>query len=347
MGKDDRLLRPEERVALQKLAEQPGDDGQRAAALLVLDAGETQAKAAEESGLTVNQVRYIAKKFREERLLAFPDALGLLPIEEEAIEDPVRESRLSAGTSGQLRRLQAEIDALANELKAILPQGGQYPYSPLAMLSLVRETAARYTPEIQTSILKPFEDMTADDLVDPETWKGIAYMIAYSAQFQASQARGALNEHLPEPIKPDTVYKSVRLSLDRITPEIAKDMAANLQGASREDLLDPETWKGIAYMLAYSTQFQAGQAKAKLNEQMPEPLKPDTILGFVMGGIDRFTPQTAKQIVASFEGATKEDLLDPETWKGVWYMLNYSLQFQAEQMMQRLGIETGEDDESE
>ena len=57
----------------------------------------------------------------------------------------------------------------------------------------------------------------------------------------------------------------------------------------------------------------------------------------LVGGIDRITPETAKEILASFEGATKEDLLDPDTWKGVWYMLNYSLQFQAEQMMQRLG----------
>ena len=71
------------------------------------------------------------------------------------------------------------------------------------------------------------------------------------------------------------------------------------------------------------------------------------------GGIDRITPETAKEILGSFEGATKEDLLDPDTWKGVWYMLNYSLQFQAEQLLQRFGRESeeagepGETDEPE
>ena len=61
MVNDESLLRSEERIALQQLAQQPDIDGQRAAALLALDEDKTQAAAAEESGLTVNQVRYIVK----------------------------------------------------------------------------------------------------------------------------------------------------------------------------------------------------------------------------------------------------------------------------------------------
>jgi transposase-like protein len=350
MVNDNSLLRSEERFALDQLAKEPDIDGQRAAALLALDEGKTQAAAAEESGLTINQVRYILKKFREERLLAFPDAIGLLPAEEDMQEEKdlsKKETRVSEVEAKRLNRLLADVDDLVNELKATLPDAGQYPYSPLKMLTLVRDTAARYTPEIQTSLLEPFEDMTRDDLVDPETWKGIAYMIAYSAQFQASQAKGVLNERLPEPIKPDTVAGSLRGGLDRITPEMVRDLMANLEGTSREDLLDPETWKGLAYMLAYSAQFQAGKTKDMLNEQLPDPLKPATLWGMFTGGIDRITPETAKEILASFEGATKDDLLDPETWKGVWYMLNYSLQFQAEQLRQRLSGEPEEADESD
>ena len=345
MVNDDSLLRSEERIALQKLAQQPDIEGQRAAALLALDEGKTQAAAAEESGLTVNQVRYIVKKFRSDRLLAFPDAIGLLPTEIEIVDESVEGPSGYEVRSSRLRRLLADVDELVNELRETLPDAGQYPYSPLRMLTLVRDTAARYTPEIQTRLLEPFEDMTREDLVDPETWKGIAYMIAYSAQFQASHTRDVLNERLPEPIKPDTVTSNVRGGLDRVTPEVVKDMIANLEGTSREDLLDPDTWKGIAYMIAYSAQFQAGKTKDMLNEQLPDPLKPDTLWGIVKGGIERITPQTAKEILASFEGASKEDLLDPETWKGVWYMLNYSLQFQAEQLRQRLSRESEGGDE--
>jgi hypothetical protein len=344
MTNDDRLLRSEERSALQQLAEQPGIDGQRAVALLALDEGKTQVAAAETSGLTTNQVRYIKKKFSEDRLLAFPNALALLPVQVEVEEEEI--ATAPSESSGQLNRLLVEIDNLMSELREALPDAGESPYSPLRMLALVRDTAAHYTPDVQVKLLEPFEGMVVEDLVDPQTWKGIAYMIAYSAQFQAVQAKDAMNERLPDPVKPDTVYENVRISLDRITPEVARDMAANLEGASREDFLDPDTWKGMAYMLAYSTQFQAGQAKDRLNETLPDPIKPDTIWSMVMGGINRFTPDVVKEIVASFEGATREDLLDPDTWKGVWYMLNYSLQFQAEQLRNRLiGEVQGEDEE--
>ena len=90
--------------------------------------------------------------------------------------------------------------------------------------------------------------------------------------------------------------------------------------------------------------FQAGQARDKMNESLPEQLQPDTMMRLIRGNIDRFAPEAAKELMANFEGATKEDLLDPDTWKGVWYMLNYSLQFQAEQMKLRL---IGESDEAD
>ncbi|MFN2134354.1 MAG: helix-turn-helix domain-containing protein [Candidatus Promineifilaceae bacterium] len=337
MAAKEKLLRPEERAVLRQLAEIAEIDGQRAAALLAVDAGATQAEAAEASGLTVNQVRYAVKKFHEERLLAFPDAIGLLP--DEAPQEEPDEKTVSGTKTSRLQRARANIDRLVKELRASLPEGGQYAYSPVKMLTLVRDTAARYVPETQLALLEPFEEMTAEDLVDPDTWKGIAYMIAYSAQFEAGQAKGLLDERLPEPVKPDTIIKNIRDGLDRFTPEMAKEIVASFEGATREDLLDPDTWKGMAYMIAHSTQFQATRAKDKLNEQLPDPFKPDTLWGALISGLDRFTPETAKEIVGSFEGATKEDLMDPDTWKGVWYMLNYSLQFQAERLKQRL---TGE-----
>jgi hypothetical protein len=134
----------------------------------------------------------------------------------------------------------------------------------------------------------------------------------------------------------------VRTSVSRYTPDVQISVLEQFQDMSREDLMDLDTWKGLAYMIAYSAQFQAAQTKDKLNEQMPEPLKPDSIFAAIKGGLGRITPDIGKQIASSFEGATREDLLDLDTWKGVWYMLNYSLQFQAEQVKIRL---MGEEEE--
>jgi len=350
MVNNERLLTADERAALENLARQPDIDGKRAAALLAIDEGATQAAAAGQAGLTKGQVQYILKKFHSQRLLAFPDGLALLP--PDAVQTPTQdtpkpeellvEQEVPDLSTSQIGRLLVDLDALVNELRSSFPDIGQSSYSPLRMLTLVRDSISRFTPDVQLDILDPFQDMTREDLLDLDTWKGIAYMIVYSVQFQAEQTRDMLNERLPDPIKPDTVYENVRGGVDRVTPEIARNMADTLEGASREDLIDPDTWKGLAYMLAYSAQFQAGETKNTLNERLPESVKPDTLYGFFKNNLDRFTPEVAKEIVSMFEGATREDLLDIDTWKGVWYMLSYSLQFQAEQIKLRV---VGEEEE--
>lgn len=60
------------------------------------------------------------------------------------------------------------------------------------------------------------------------------------------------------------------------------------------------------------------------------------MLNFVKSNINRFTPDVAKGIVDSLPGAAREDLMDPETWKGIWYVIDYWGRFQAEQLKQRL-----------
>ena len=69
---------------------------------------------------------------------------------------------------------------------------------------------------------------------------------------------------------------------------------------------------------------------------MPEPVQPGRLWRLGKSSLARITPDFAKQILGVFQDATREDLLDPNTWKGVWYMITYSLQFQAEQLKERL-----------
>lgn len=275
MADTEQLLLPEERAALKKLAEKMDIDGKRAAALLAIDAGESQADAAGQTGLTKGQVQYALKKFRSERLLAFPGALALLPAD--AAPYPVADETTPEETittaeqalakevpSTQIGRLLAELDAMVETLRSSIPSATQSPYSPFRLLALVRNNVSRYTPDVQLSVLEQFQDMSREDLMDLDTWKGIAYMIAYSAQFQAGQTKEMLDERLPGPIKPDSILGLFKGTLDRITPDIAKQIVGSFEGASREDLLDLDTWKGVWYMLNYSLQFQAEQIKLRL-----------------------------------------------------------------------------------
>lgn len=149
---------------------------------------------------------------------------------------------------------------------------------------------------------------------------------------------------------PARLLTMVRDNVQKLTPEMQIDVLRNFQGMSPEDLLDLETWKGLAYMMTYSARFQAEQMRGKvsgtINQVVPEPIQPGRLWQMGKSGIDRITPEFAKQILSTFQGATREDLLDPNTWKGVWYMITYSLQFQAEQLKQRLSssheVQSGE-----
>ncbi len=166
--------------------------------------------------------------------------------------------------NGELRQLVNELDTLLADLKKSLPESGRSSYSPVRFLTALRQNLGNLSPETRLGLLQNFEGMTREDLLDLETWKGMAYMMSYSARFQADQAKEKMNEHLPTPLKPDTWINFFKQSLDKVTPDVAKDIAQNLQGATKEDLMDPDTWKGVWYMLDYSLRFQADQFKQKL-----------------------------------------------------------------------------------
>lgn len=177
-----------------------------------------------------------------------------------------------ADLSARKQALLDELDKLVAELRTAVPQSGANAYSPMFFLSYIRETLSRLTPDVQLGILESFDGMTREDMMDIDTWKGLAYMAGYSARFQASQIKDKMNEMLPTPLQPDTSINLVKRTLDKFTPEVAKNIMETLQGATREDLMDVDTWKGIWYMLNYSMQFQLNQLRERVTgeEQTPE-----------------------------------------------------------------------------
>lgn len=168
----------------------------------------------------------------------------------------------------RLGELVGELDGLVADLKSTLvkekPKDSSISDYPLRMLTLMRDMVGRLTPDVQLGMLESFEGMTVEDAMDLETWKGMAYMLSYSARFQAGQAREKMNESLPGRLQPDTMLNFMKANIDKFAPDIAKDLMANFEGATREDWLDPDTWKGVWYMLNYSVQFQASQMKQRL-----------------------------------------------------------------------------------
>ncbi len=187
--------------------------------------------------------------------------------ENERTETAVPDEPMDAAEAELLARkkeLLEELDQLVGELRAAIPEAGADAYSPMFFLSYIRAGMNRLAPDVQLGILESLDGMTTDDLMDIDTWKGMAYMAGYSARFQAGQLKDKMNETLPTPLQPDTTINLVKQVLDKLTPEVAKNIMETLQGASREDLVDPETWKGVWYMLNYSLQFQVNQLRDRV-----------------------------------------------------------------------------------
>ena len=107
------LLSDEARAALQQLALSQDIDGRRAAALLAVANGQTQAEAAAAHDLTEGQVGYIVRKFHEQGLGAF-EASQAAP---EATTAPAEDE------AEQLRRLVAELNARVAELEGMVGAG--------------------------------------------------------------------------------------------------------------------------------------------------------------------------------------------------------------------------------
>ncbi len=270
MTGENELLSDSERSMCSAIALRDDLDGQRARAVLAVDEGASYSVAGEANGLTTGQVEYFVRKFREQRLDAF-SADALESSGEEALESSGEEPLADAADAQQLRELVDELNALVGQLNSALDEpveAAPSPYSPTGLLVLLRDSARKLTPEAQKATLQAFEGMTVDDMMDLETWKGLAYMFTYSTRFQAEQMRDrvsdTINGVVPEPVQPARLWQVGRQAMDKITPDIIKQVLGTFEGATREDMLDPDTWKGVFYMLSYSIQFQAEQLKQRL-----------------------------------------------------------------------------------
>jgi hypothetical protein len=106
---EDKLLAPTERVALKMISAGSAPHNQRAAALLAIDGGATQAQAAEQTGLTRGQVKYWLAKFRQVRLDIFPQPEAAPeqveqvaePKEKAEVEKPAKASKKGKKAKGK------------------------------------------------------------------------------------------------------------------------------------------------------------------------------------------------------------------------------------------------------
>jgi 1-acyl-sn-glycerol-3-phosphate acyltransferase len=127
-------------------------------------------------------------------------------------------------------------------------------------------------------------------------------------------------------------------------PQDNGDLKESLQELESEALPLTEEEEGLSneevrQELAEELDKLIERVRAASPEYTPPPFSPRRLLNLIEENLERFSPELRLGILKRLQSALSEDLLDVDTWKGVWYMLNYSLQFQTDLLNRRL---TGE-----
>lgn len=147
-----------------------------------------------------------------------------------------------------------------------------------------------------------------------------------------SQRPRSIPDYRPPSFSTDGLIALLKENLDRFTPdvqiEIVSELKRNLEGTSARDLIDPDTWKGFWYILNYMAQEQSANMRQKLYDRL------STLPGMAL----------LSDIKGNLEGTSPKEFLDPDTWKGMWMIMSYSVQATAVDIKRAI---VGEDEDDE
>ena len=82
-----------------------------------------------------------------------------------------------------------ELEGLVERLKEITPGYAPPPFSPRRLMQLISKNVSRLTPEFRLGIIEQLRSGLAADMLDPDTWRGIWYMLNYTLDYQADMVK--------------------------------------------------------------------------------------------------------------------------------------------------------------
>jgi 1-acyl-sn-glycerol-3-phosphate acyltransferase len=98
----------------------------------------------------------------------------------------VSDETLGSGATPESREeLIEELDRLVDRIRAYAPGYEPPDYSPRRLLLMLGENIQNATPEFGRNIYEKLRSGAASDLFDPDTWKGLWFMLNYTIEFQA------------------------------------------------------------------------------------------------------------------------------------------------------------------
>ena len=134
-------------------------------------------------------------------------------------------------------------------------------------------------------------------------------------------------EYAPPPYSATGMRHLLTENLERFTPDAVHNLQENLEGLTVEDFKDIETWKGMWFTLNYLIQLEASERKDSILRHLTR-----------LPGVT-----TLADIRTMLADTPPEEFLKLDTWKGMWFIVNYELRNQAGELHRRV---RGESEES-
>lgn len=129
------------------------------------------------------------------------------------------------------------------------------PFSRQALLALLRDNIEKFTPEMRMGILRELRQITSgmspQDVLDPDTWRGMWFLLNYTAQSKAEELQQGLSG----------ITSMVQAIPGGETLVGLGQMAQNVQP---RDLLEIDTYKGIWFLATYTAQAQTQSLRDKV-----------------------------------------------------------------------------------
>jgi 1-acyl-sn-glycerol-3-phosphate acyltransferase len=147
---------------------------------------------------------------------------------------------------------------------------------------------------------------------------------------------------MTEPITPEERTtappnrRGKRSSKAKLSPDNLREQLESEMPAEPESLPDDES---LRRDLMDELDRLISRVRASSPDYTPPPFSPKRLLHFVQENLQRFSPDTQQTILERLRNAIGQDFFDVDTWKGMWFMLNYTVEYRGDQFKRRF---TGE-----
>ncbi len=86
------------------------------------------------------------------------------------------------------------------------------------------------------------------------------------------------------------------------------------------------------------------RVKQATPDYTPPPFSPQRLIGLISENLTQFSPEVALNLLQQLRSGLLRDVFDLDTWKGIWYVVNYSVDVQKDQLKRRVSGEYETDD---